>query len=402
MAGAGHHRETPAVRDTWNVFGGGTPAAAAGLVPPASPAASSGSLDRREPSRRKPIGEILVGAGVISVETRDSVLEYQEWNHVSFGTALLEAGKLPENLLLRALSVQFSVPGASAADLESIPPEILALVKSRIAERHSVIPFRKVGRTLHVAMARPSDEPAIRSIALLTGLTVVPHVALAVRVALAIEKHYGVQAAAHFKALADALGEASVAAARKASADPPLTPAPPLVALRAVEPVAARPPALPPWQELTDGLCEIRNPDQLAVVLLGFLKETVGPAALYRVRGDDAVLWRAWPASALAPSLAIPFSASSLFASLRNAAEVFAGPCPDTRENRQIFASVGGRLPGNVVVVPVNLNERTVLYVVAQPGGGELPLDTPSLERLAKITATALGLVALHRRLLSL
>jgi len=412
MAVGSHHREAPAVRDTWNVFGGGTPAAAAGLVPLPSPAASSGSLDRREPSRRKPIGEILVGAGVISVETRDSVLEYQEWNHVSFGTALLEAGKLPENLLLRALSVQFSVPGASAADLESIPAEILALVKRRIVERHSVIPFRKVGRTLHVAMGRPSDEPAIRSIALLTGLTVVPHVAIAVRVALAIEKHYGVPAAAHFKTLAGALGEASVAAAREASAAraAPVLPdsvpqgiqVPPRGLLRAVEPVAERPLALPPWQELTEGLCEVRNPDELAVVLLGFLKETVGPAALYRVRGDDAVLWRAWPASALAPSLSIPFSASSLFASLRNAADVFAGPCPDTRENRQIFASVGGRLPGSVVVVPVNLNERTVLYVVAHPGASEQTLDTPSLGRLARITATALGLVALHRRLLSL
>lgn len=414
MAGIVPCLESTAAPDPWNVYGGGTPpAAVAGFVPLASPSAPSGSSDRRGPSHRKPIGEILVGAGVISVETRDSVLEYQGWNHVSFGTALLEAGKLPENLLLRALSVQFSVPGASAADLESIPSEILALVKRRIVERHSVIPLRKVGRTLHVAMARPSDEPTIRSIALLTGLTVVPHVALAVRIALAIEKHYGVPAAAHLKTLAGALGEASVAAAREASAaqaapvlpnsvSPGTQAPPPPVELRAVEPVAERPRSLPPWQELTEGLCEVRNPDRLAVVLLGFLKETVGPAALYRVRGDDAVLWRAWPASALAPSLSIPFSASSLFASLRNTADVFSGPCPDTRENRQILASVGGHVPGSVVVVPVNLNGRTMLFVVAHPGGSELQLDTASLGRLAKITATALGLVALQHRLLSL
>jgi hypothetical protein len=314
---------------------------------------------------------------VISVATRDRVLEYQEWNHVSFGTALLEAGELSERLFLRALSVQFSVPGASSDDLESIPPDILALVKCRIAERHCVIPFRRVGRSLYVAMARPNDEPAIRSIVLLTGLTVVPHVAIAVRVALAIEKHYGVPAAAHFKALARILGETSAAAAWSA---PVLT-------------------TDVPW---TQALCEARNPDQVAIVLLDFLREMVGPAALYRVRRDEAVLWEAWPASALAPGLSIPFSASSLFASLRNAADVFAGPCPDTPANRQVLASVGGRFPGSVVVVPVSLNERTVLYIVSGPGEGGTPFDSSSLGRLSKITAAALVLVTLHRRLLSL
>ncbi|MBK8597210.1 MAG: hypothetical protein IPP07_05720 [Holophagales bacterium] len=363
-------------------------------------------------SGRKPIGEILVGAGVISVETRDRVLDYQEWNHVSFGTALLESGELSEQLFLRALSVQHSVPGASASDLESIPADILVLVKRRIAERCSVIPFRKVGRTLHVAMTRPNDEVAIRSIALLTGLTVVPHVAIAVRVALAIEKHYGVPAASHFKALARILGEVPAAAPREAPAaraalalpnSVPGTQAPRSPAdLRAGEPVAERSPAPPPWQELTQSLCDARNPDQVSIALLDFLSETVGPAALYRVRGNEAVLWKARLAAAEVPSLSIPFAAGSLFASLRDAADVFAGLCPDNPENRQIVASLGGCLPESVVVVPVNLNERTILYIVGRPGSGRPSLDRSSLGRLAKITATALGLVALHRRLLSL
>ena len=154
MRGASRRREAPAVPDPWNVFGGGDPPPVARFEPRATAPARSAPPARPEPSGRKPIGEILVGAGVISIETRNRVLEYQEWNHVTFGTALLESGELSEQLLLRALSVQFSVPGASAADLESIPADILAMVKSRVAERLSVIPFRKAGRTLHVAMAR--------------------------------------------------------------------------------------------------------------------------------------------------------------------------------------------------------------------------------------------------------
>lgn len=398
MGGTGPHRESAVAADPWNVFGSGASQAARRSALSSTAPAVPGGPDRREPAKRKPIGEILVEAGVISVETRDRVLDYQEWKKISFGTALLETGGLSEQLFLRALSVQYSVPGASPADLDSIPPGILALVKSRIAERHSVVPFRKVGRTLHVAMTRPDDEPAIRAIALLTGLTVVPHVAIALRIALAIEKHYGVPAASHFKELEKELGETPVAAPVAA----PVVQAAPLLPISVPEtPAPKPPPAPPPWRQLTGTLCEARNPDQVAIVLLDFLWETAGPAALFRVRGDEALLWKARPATHLSHGLSIPIPQSPLLASLRDATESFVGPCPDTRVNRQLLAPVGGHLPGDVVVTPVNLNGRTVLYIVFQPGGGSPPFDGASLRRLAKITATALGLVALHRRLRS-
>ncbi len=136
------HSEAPTAADPWNVFGGGTPSSAGDVRRLAEFLPAAGRNDRRDSSSMRRIGEILVGAGVITVETRDRVLEYQEWNHVSFGTALLESGALPEQLFLRALSVQYSVPAASAADLESIPPDVVALVKRRVADRSSVIPLR--------------------------------------------------------------------------------------------------------------------------------------------------------------------------------------------------------------------------------------------------------------------
>ncbi len=392
MGGTVHHQQSSVIPDPWNVFGGGIPKADLRFTPPAKVPAIPGGPVRSGPAGRKPIGEILLGAGVISAETRDRVLDHQEWKKVSFGTALLETGGLSEHLFLRALSVQYSVPGASAADLESIPHEILGLVKNRIAERQSVIPFRKAGRTLHLAMSRPHDGATIRAISLLTGFTVVPHVAIAFRVALAIEKHYGVPAASYCRDLARTIGERAVAATAVA---PALRRAP---ALPTPLPPAPTPPPLP-WRQLTGDLCEVRNQDQVALALRDFLKDAAGPAAFFRVLGDDAVLWKARPVPAQAHSLSIPIPQSPLFASLRDAEGAFAGPCPDNRVNRQILASVGGHLPGSIVVVPVNLSGRTALYVVVQPDAGKAPLDVASLRRLAKIAATALGLVALHHRL---
>lgn len=399
MLEARSHREAFVAPDAWNVFGGGTPTAAVRSVPLTTGMPSSWKPNRREPAGMKRIGEILVGAGVISDKTRDRVLEYQHWKRVSFGTALLEVGAVSEKLLLRALSVQTSAPGASAADLESIPPDILAMVKPRIVERFHVIPFRKSGRTLHLAMAQPNDNPAIRTIARLAGCTIVPHVAIAARVVLAIEKHYGVPAAPHFKALAKVLDEVSAAVPEAA----PEAPAPP-PDLPDSLPRIQEPPLSPlPWPELTRALCEARDADQIASALLSALQGTIGPAALFLVRGDDVNLWRSLPAAAaLARGLSIPFSGRSLFSSLRDTAEVFAGPCPDTWPNRQILASIGGGIPGTVVVIPVNMRERTVLYIVGRPGRGDPPLDNSTLGRLANITATALASLALRRRLLSL
>ena len=382
MHAARRHPMALPAADPWNVFGGGTPSTTGHIRPLSGGRSQPGEPEKRDPTAMRRIGEILVGAGVITVETRDRVLEYQEWNHVSFGTALLESGALPEQLFLRALSVQFSVPAASAAELETIPPEVLALVKSRVADRSSVVPLRKVGRTLHLAMARPNDRVAIRSVSLLTGLTVVPHVAIAFRLALAIEKHYGIPAASHFRAVAEALD----AKARTARDSQPARPAPP---------------AALPWRSLTRALAQARNPDELAAALLDFLGEVAGPSALYLGRRDEAVLWRTRPAANASVGASVPYVAGSLFASLRGPNDVFAGPCPDTEANRRILASVGGAVPADLLVVPVRLNGRTVLYLVSRPARGAQPLDEAALRRLARIGATALGLVALHERLRS-
>ena len=395
------HPPTLTVADPWNVFGGGTPSTAGSVQPLADVVPAPGLREARSSSSMQRIGEILVGAGVITVETRNRVLEYQEWNHVSFGTALLESGALPEPLFLRALAVQYSVPAASAADLESIPPEVLALVKRRVADRSSVVPLRKVGRTLHLAMVRPNDQVAIRSVSLLTGLTVVPHVAIAFRLALAIEKHYGIPAAAHYRAVAEALDARSRAAGRSGEAgDAKTGPIAPRPSPETRSP--APPPSAPvPWGRLIESLAGARSPDDLARALLDYLREAAGPSALYLRRGDEAVLWRAWPAAGLSPDRPIPFSERSLLATLRDSNDLFTGPCPDTAADRRLLAAVGERFPADLFVLPVNLNGRTLLYVVGRSERGAPPLERAALRRLARIASTALGLVALHGRLRS-
>jgi type IV pilus assembly protein PilB len=149
----------------------------------------------------KRIGEILVDANAITEKARDQVLVFMKENGVTFGTATLEIGVLPEALLVRALSVQTSSPPACPGDLASIPPEIIQLVPGDLATKYSVIPFRKVGRTLHLAMTRPWDNRAAADIEFRTGLSVSRYVAVTARIVVALEKYYGVLASLRHRSL---------------------------------------------------------------------------------------------------------------------------------------------------------------------------------------------------------
>ena len=233
-------------------------------------------------------------------------------------------------------------------------------MKPRIVERNSVIPFRKAGRTLHLAMARPSDEPAIRAIALPHGPARPAHVAMRSG-RLAIEKHYGVQAAPHFKDLARVLerglppchgrlprapkypssrSSSPAHRRRRRSNCSPASPWPggrPRPALAAAQGRPVRGPESRPGRPRAARLPEGDDRARCALPRSGQRRRPV--AGLARL--------------AQVPGLSIPLSAGSLFSSLRNAGGRLRGALPghpgepaDPRVRRWAPAGQRRRGPG--------------------------------------------------------
>lgn len=141
---------------------------------------------------RRRIGEVLVGGKAVSAELRDRALDQQSRLKGRFCTNLLELGGVREDLLLRALAVQHGVATCTAADLVEIRPDILRLVPGKLAANLFVLPFQRLGRNLSLAMRDPRDLPALDEVSFLTGLAIVPFVALDFRVQIALSRHYGV------------------------------------------------------------------------------------------------------------------------------------------------------------------------------------------------------------------
>lgn len=208
---------------------------------------------------RRRIGEVLVGGKAVSAELRDRAIAQQARLRGRFCTNLLELGGIREDLLLRGLAVQHGVATCSPADLVEIRPDILRLVPGKLAASLFVIPFRRLGRNLSIAMRDPKDLPALDEISFLTGLAISPFVALDLRVQVALAKHYGVTVDPRYPDLAAKIdaGGGMVAVAPPRTPRPflrtssatlrPLSPdAPAPVPRPSPEPVREEPPAVSP------------------------------------------------------------------------------------------------------------------------------------------------------------
>jgi len=137
------------------------------------------------------IGELLIRENLISKEDLERALAEQIQNGARLGFTLVASGAVAEADLTRILSRQFRCP---AVDLETvaIDPKILKLVPADFASKHLVLPLRRVGRTLTIAMASPSDLGVIDDLKFITRFDVEAVVAGEYSLRQAIDKYYEV------------------------------------------------------------------------------------------------------------------------------------------------------------------------------------------------------------------
>jgi type IV pilus assembly protein PilB len=119
------------------------------------------------------IGEILVREGLISPDQLQAALRDARHGNTRLGYSLVKLGIVEEAELTRTLAKQYRVP---AVDLERVVVDarILKLVPGELAHKHMVLPLRRVGRTLTVAMANPADAGAIDNLKFITRHDIEP------------------------------------------------------------------------------------------------------------------------------------------------------------------------------------------------------------------------------------
>jgi type IV pilus assembly protein PilB len=144
-------------------------------------------------SRR--IGELLVADGLISREQLQRALEEQKHSNEKIGTILVRQGLIIEDQLIGFLSRQYGIPSITLSQLD-IDPEVLRLVPAQIARKYEILPITRLGNTLTLAMADPTNVFALDDVAFMTDLQVMPVVASQGAIRQAIERLFEANASA--------------------------------------------------------------------------------------------------------------------------------------------------------------------------------------------------------------
>ena len=138
------------------------------------------------------LGEILVRENLISSQQLREALEYQRTNGGRLGSNLVNLGIISDDVITAVLSRQYGVPSINL-DLFQIEEETIRLISQEVALKYTVLPISKVGATLTLAMADPTNVFAMDDIKFMTGLNVEPVIASEASLVVAIGKYYGAE-----------------------------------------------------------------------------------------------------------------------------------------------------------------------------------------------------------------
>ena len=135
------------------------------------------------------LGEILVRENLITSDQLRETLEYQRANGGRLGSNLVRLGYVSDDVVTAVLSRQYGVPSINL-DLFQIENDVIKLISEEVAIKYSVLPISKVGATLTLAMADPTNVFAMDDIKFMSGLNVEPVIASETSIQLAISKYY--------------------------------------------------------------------------------------------------------------------------------------------------------------------------------------------------------------------
>src|SRR6476646_6045999 len=143
--------------------------------------AAAGGSDR--------LGENLMRDGLLSREQLAQALAEQKASKQRLGFVLVKLGLVPELEITKILARQHRMPAVDLSRFD-VDPKILKLVPADMATKGVVLPLKREGRTLTVAMADPSDLGLLEDLKFITRFDLFPVIAGEFNLRALIEKHY--------------------------------------------------------------------------------------------------------------------------------------------------------------------------------------------------------------------
>ncbi|MBM2838620.1 MAG: hypothetical protein HW415_1245 [Deltaproteobacteria bacterium] len=145
--------------------------------------------DIRKGTKRKRIGEVLLDAGLVTLEQLENALSLKKGKN-RLGKVLIELGYVTETQIAKALSEQLMLPLVDW-DNKIVDKKLLKFIPREIVESRLVFPIERTEKGLLIAMADPLDWEVIDNIRFMTGFGINVAVATESSIENAIENNYG-------------------------------------------------------------------------------------------------------------------------------------------------------------------------------------------------------------------
>ena len=140
-------------------------------------------------AEKKKLGDFLKEAGLIDDFQLQTALSHQRNWGGKLGSILIELEFVREEELARVIAEKLRIPYVNLFDPE-IPAASIMLLKADVAKKYGVVPVRKEGSSIVIAMSDPLDMEAIDDLRFSTGFVVKPAMAMESEIKDAIRKYY--------------------------------------------------------------------------------------------------------------------------------------------------------------------------------------------------------------------
>ena len=135
------------------------------------------------------LGDLLVTEGLITAEQLEQTLAEQRASGMRLGYLLVKLGFVREIEITKMLAKQYRVPAVDLSRFQ-VDDKIIKLIPSEVALKHTVLPLKREGRTLTVALVEPNNAQVLDDLKFITRCDIFPVIAGEFTLRTAIEKYY--------------------------------------------------------------------------------------------------------------------------------------------------------------------------------------------------------------------
>lgn len=157
-------------------------------------------------SGQERIGDLLLREGLVTAEQLAKALQEQKQSGTRVGYNLIKLGFIQENELTKALAKQHKMPAVDLSRFE-VDPKVARMIPAEVAQKNLVVPLKRDGRTLTVAMADPTNLGVLEDLKFITRYDIFPVLAGEFTLRNIIEKTYGATEEAQMASLMDTINE---------------------------------------------------------------------------------------------------------------------------------------------------------------------------------------------------